>query len=266
MYVQMILFIHMIPLFFTLPCWLENLHRWFSQEEPLLSAISSIVTILGVVAVFVYYRKVRISRNCRRKIILDLTRHLFVNCAIVEATRLCMQRSGGAERPVDGTFLRFAFLEDDTNLERFSLTSKSFDLIHELNLFMRNYNIAAGVAESHFADPAYPVELKARDLDDLFSRAVKITLCLLDLAKGFKLKVDEPCMVGYLRACKCVDRQGIFPVEEAPCALPPRDRFDRHGYYDRIGLAAELDRCILNRLSTFHTVPMDMGAGRVFRR
>lgn len=95
--------------FFTLSGWLENLHQAFTQEEPLLSALSSIVTIAGAVVIFIYYRKVRISRNCRRKIILDLIRHLFVNSAIVEAVRLKMQLSGDTQRPADGTFLRFPF-------------------------------------------------------------------------------------------------------------------------------------------------------------
>lgn len=71
------------------------------------------------------------------------------------------------------------------------MTSKNFDQIHELNLFMRNYNIASEVAERHFANPSYPVELKKRDLDDLFSRAVSITNRLLGLAKRFELKIDK---------------------------------------------------------------------------
>lgn len=250
----------MVSLFFTLSGWLENLHQAFTQEEPLLSALSSIVTIAGAVVIFIYYRKVRISRNCRRKIILDLIRHLFVNSAIVEAIRLKMQLSGDTQRPADGTFLRFSFLEDDTNLGRFSLTSKNFDQIHELNLFMRNYNIASEVAERHFADPSYPVELKKRDLDDLFSRAVSITNRLLGLAKRFDLKIDKKCMVRYLRNCKCVEKKGIYLTSETLCEPLPRNGFDKHNYYDQVGLTSEFDRCILNRFSTFHFVPMDIRA------
>lgn len=55
-------------------------------------------------------------------------------------------------------------------------------------------------------------------------------------------------------------KKGIYLTSETLCEPLPRNGFDKHNYYDQVGLTSEFDRCILNRFSTFHFVPMDIRA------
>lgn len=230
--------------------------KCFENGFNALSSIASLITIFGVAGLFFYYRRLRISRKCRKNIISDLTRHIFVNCAIIEAIRLNMNRTNYRVRPADGVFLKFAFLETDNDLGRFSITSYKYNVIHELSLILRNYNIVASIAEKHFSDRDFPLEYKLKDLDELFSRGIDITKSLLDLGKEFGLNTGTCFLVQNIIKNKTLIRQGIYNVETSQCEILNRDRFENHSYYDTIGLTKEFNECILGYLSKFYFMPV----------
>lgn len=73
--------------------WCEELWAAMtSGQSPVFNFVSflaSAVTIGGIGAVGVYYYKSRVSRKCQEMILLDLVRHVFVNCAIGSGAFFC---------------------------------------------------------------------------------------------------------------------------------------------------------------------------------
>ena len=232
-----------------------------------ISFFASIVTIAGFVSIFFYYRRIRISKHCQQKIIIDLIRHFFINCVIIEIIRAKSEKEKFAMRPTDGVFSRFAVLDTDMCLERFSVNSRDFEMIHEIGLLFRNYNIVTGVAEKHFADRKMSNDLKIQVLNDLFFRAVKATKLLFELSKRLKLGVDEATIASLLKAKSATEEtktdsvelatKGLWPagIEESDI-LRPRDLFPNHSYYDvRLGLTDIFDLCILQHATSFYFIP-----------
>ena len=222
-----------------------------------ISFLASIVTIAGFVSIFFYYRKVRISKQCQKKIIIDLIRHFYINCVIVEIIRARLTKEKFTIRPTDGVFSRFAVLDTDMCLDRFSVNSRNFEMMHEICLLFRNYNIVAGVAEKHFADPKISVDLKKQDMIDLFSRAVKVTRLLFVLGESLKLGITKERIVRFLEENLKSAKEGAWPAGIEERDILPRDQFDGHSYYDEMGLGEIFNQRILKHATTFYFAPLD---------
>lgn len=141
----------------------------------IVSIIASIVTIAGLIAVI---RDILAHKNkvkCHKDILHDFIRHILINMGIVEVIRIKMQENGCSycnSYPEEGVFKRLAFLPEDYNFEKFSIGIKHFQYTHEIELSMRNLNIAVEVACSHFLNPVIPEEIKQSDLDDIIHRSI----------------------------------------------------------------------------------------------
>lgn len=228
----------------------EHTDSWSTPSSTLvtiLSIMASAATVIGVIVLYWEFRKRKTTKECQRRIILDLIRHLFVNNAIIEVIRSKSQHYKYTYRPQDGVFSRFATLSTDTDLGRLAVTARNFDDIHELSLLLRNYNIVSELAEKHFADKNYPVKEKERDLKDLFERSMRITELLLKLAETQKLKIGKETVVKYLKECYEKDTQQT--QKPKGFVLLKRDCFKDHDYYDKLGLKELFDGCIFIRVN-----------------
>lgn len=164
----------------------DSFQDGFSTFFTYSSLIASIVTILGVFAVFVEISKRSVSNRRQKKIVLDLLRHMMVNNAILEI--ICKKRSGlNPSIPVEGTLERFATLDDDMNLGKFSARAKNYEKLHNLSLLIRNYNSVVCVADKHLHDKDYPNTLMEKELNEIFKRSVKISEKLLKISKEMHL-------------------------------------------------------------------------------
>lgn len=220
------------------------------------SFLASIVTIGGAIAIILYLRKRNISRNCQKKIIMDLIRHLFVNCIIIESIRATLIKSKFKLRPTDGVFSRFSILENDTDLGRFSINSKNFDHIHRVSLYLRNYNIAAQFCEQHFSNPAYPDDLRITDLNELFYRAVGTTKRLIELAKKLKLNINEYNIAGLFLNDKKIAKEGIYSTLFNEVDIQERKLFKSHSYYDDMNdkMSKFINECIIKKASSINFI------------
>ena len=125
---------------------------WGSISASIVSIITifaSLVTILGFVELLRNIYKGRVSRECQKMIIVDLIRHFIINLAILEGIRIKMRDN---LRPEEGTFARFAILDSDLELGRFTISAENYDAIHEVSLYMRNFNIMTQLADKHFSE------------------------------------------------------------------------------------------------------------------
>ncbi len=218
----------------------------------LVSFLASIVTIAGFGSIFFYYLRIKISKHCQKKIIIDLIRHFYINCVIIEIIRARLTKEKFKIRPTDGVFSRFAVLDTDMCLDRFSVNSRNFEMMHEICLLFRNYNIVAGVAEKHFADPNISVDLKKQDMIDLFSRAVKVTRSLFDLSESLKLGITKESIVLFLEQDLQSAKKGPWPEDIVENDILPRDKFDDHSYYDEMGLKQIFNQRMLKHATTFY--------------
>lgn len=166
---------------------------WFN----FITMCASIITIASIALIIIEFYHFKIKKRCNRLILQDFIRHLFVNIGIVEVIRIKMQEDGHSYKnsyPEEGVFKRLAFLTEDCNFEKFATKAENYDKIHEVELLMRNYNIAAEIACKHFINPAIPEEIKREDLDVLTRRAITLIKIFTDLGSLLKIKI-EPLLI-----------------------------------------------------------------------
>lgn len=158
----------------------------FSTFFTYSSLAASIVTVFGVAAVFIRISNRSISNRRQKKIILDLLRHIMVNNAILEI--ILKKRAGkNGSIPVEGTLERFATLEDDMDLGKFSGRAKNYEKLHNVSLLIRNYNSIVCYADKHMHNKEYPNKLLEKELNDIFKRSKAISDELLKLSKEMHL-------------------------------------------------------------------------------
>lgn len=125
------------------------------------------------------------KKNCRTLILQDLMRHLFVNIGITELIRIRMseeKRTYTTHYPEEGVLLRFKFLPNDYDFHKFSSNSALINVIHEVELLMRNYNIAVDITCKHFTNPQLDKSFKENDLNTITNRAIKLIQKLNNLS------------------------------------------------------------------------------------
>lgn len=242
--------------------FLEPIINMLSGEDShgfnVISSVASIITIGGLAAILIHIYKASVNKDCQKKIIKDLIRHLFINTSILEAIRTCIRKQGYATAPSKGTFLKFKFLDEDLNLSRFSLTSSNFDEMHEVSLFMRNYNIASEVTEEAFADKESTPEMLEWYLDDLFKRAINTTMRLRTLSTRLGIHIPEREIVKMICNCYPIQQDTHIDSLVSLKELTSRNRFPEQAYYDNLGLKEVFDNCILQRTKQFKMFPRYM--------
>lgn len=179
----------------------QNTDSWHGMNIlfTLISFIAALVTIMGLVMVVYAIVKNKCSNRCQQKIIEDLLRHFFINNAILETIRI-RTKDDPELRPIDGVFSRFATLDSDVELGRFSNTAYNYELIHKISLKLRNYNITAKIAEEHFHDKNCPMRVMQLDMEALYSRAVSLTEGLVEMCVELNIKLDKAEFFRYLNS------------------------------------------------------------------
>lgn len=205
----------------------------FSTFFTYSSLAASIVTVLGISAVFIKISKQSISNRRQKKIILDLLRHLMVNNAILEVICYNLKKTDSMV-PLEGTLERFSTLEDDMNLGKFSTRAKNYEKLHNISLLIRNYNSIVCNADKHLHEKDYPEELLDKELNEIFRRSERISGKLLELSKEMHIfPVTVKGFSNYTRTKYFVEEQSLY-IEDKRCR-----------YYDNIDLGDVYD-CLIN--------------------
>lgn len=203
----------------------------------IITAAASIITICGFVTIFWEFWKRDTSKEWQRRIALDLIRHFMVNNAIVEVIRSKTAGQPNSYHPIEGVFSRFATLDSDTDLARFSINKKNYEKIHNLSLKIRNYNHVVRLADKHFCDPNYPKEAKEQELKSIIVRSVDINKKLIKFCKTLKKDITKEIIHQYI----IEDRYNAEKVEEwkqegnycENFTILSRNDFPEHEYYDK---------------------------------
>lgn len=171
----------------------------FSSFVTILSIVASIVTIIGLLALFMDISKRNISKRMQKNIILDLLRHFMVNNAILESIWI-HRKQKNPQTPIEGTLCRFAALEGDTDLGRFSVKAKYYEKLHNICLSLRNYNSVVCMADKHLHDSNYPQRVLDKELDSIVERSIELTIKLVELSKYIHcFKITEASFAKYVK-------------------------------------------------------------------
>jgi len=170
----------------------------FSSFVTILSIVASIVTVIGLLALFLDISKRNISKKTQKKIIIDLLRHFMVNNAILESIWR-HRKNKTPQIPIEGTLCRFAALEDDTDIGRFSVKAKHYEKLHNICLSLRNYNSVVCMTDKHLHDSNYPQKALDEEIDSIFDRSIYLTKRLLELSKDVHcFKITEASFAQYV--------------------------------------------------------------------
>lgn len=156
-----------------------------------IAFVASLVAMLAVFTIIYEYRKIRHNQYCQVQVIEEIMRYLYVNDIIIEVLRLKMESRGWNGRPHQAVLRRFNFIDMDLSISNFAVTSKSYHLIHEFQLFLRNYNIMAEVATQHFDNIEEDKRVKVNDLFDLQDRSRRIFARVDVLRKHLGLPIRQ---------------------------------------------------------------------------
>ena len=174
-----------------------------SGLETVLTIIASLVTIAGAFLLgYEYYRR-QVSKKCQKRIILDLIRHLMVNNAIIEVIKGKLT-GNPYYKPQRGVFERFATLESDVDLGRFSVNAKNYEIIHNLSLKIRNYNSVVCILDENFRNTNISPTVLDKGMDDVFYRAVEVSKDLLKLSRNIGIEITDEELHTYI----CVEQYG----------------------------------------------------------
>ena len=133
----------------------------------LVSVLSLWYTMKTVVSVKREAEKDRIDEECQRLLLIDIVRHLYRNKVCTLAMWYKYVQAKGEKYPSDEHFLKLELLPKDLYLEQFYKDPQKFNLLHELEMLLRNYNIEVEVAQRHFFDAHIDEETKTRDFSTL---------------------------------------------------------------------------------------------------
>ncbi len=239
----------------------HNTDAWdsfLSGAITLITLFAAIVTIAGLIMLIGEIRQRRFTKERQGLVIKDLIRHLFVNAAIMEALEIKSQGKWNEVRPVEGVFSRFCFLESDFLLADIRIADNQFLRLHSLSVFLRNYNIAAEIAERDFAKPSVPIEEKAALFEDLWGRTERIITELIELGATAGLLTVTKKNPNSARQDVATFIKDYYKKENeniVPGPMPERKGvksfFDASGF----DLKDEFDKSITRRLDYIRVVP-----------
>lgn len=225
-----------------LACINENTDSFtnvFSSVFTIISFAASLVTVIGIVLVFLEYKKRKVGKEWQKRIVLDLYRHFMMNNAILEVIRSKTEDFKLQVHPLEGVLSRFCTLESDADLGRFAVNEQNYEKVHELSLKIRNYNSFSILADRHICKPNYPKDIIRLEINEIFQRGVKISEGLLGLLSNDN-KLSQNAILEYLRNTYGNEQKAQWIKEGkyiADLKLYPRNDFPEHSYYDTKGTA-----------------------------
>ena len=145
---------------------------------------------------------------------------MMVNNAILEI--IWKKKSGrNPSIPVEGTLERFATLDDDMNLGKFSSQAKNYEKLHNISLLVRNYNSVVCLADKHLHDKDYPNRLMEKELNEIFKRSTRISDKLLEISKDMHLFPLTKKDFAYYARSKYLDKEQF----KMRCLIDKESRF-----------------------------------------
>lgn len=141
-----------------------------SSSITALTIAAALATLAGLGLIIKEVKRRHYTKAKQALLIKDLVRHLFVNAAIMEALQIKSCGQWDKVHPAKGVFSRFAVLDSDLLLDDIQLSNKDFLRSHSLKVFLRNYNIAAVVAEDSFSNPNIALDEKTAIIEELWER------------------------------------------------------------------------------------------------
>ena len=205
---------------------------WDEWATLIFSFIAALGTFLTWFAIKRETKQQEIKRRFQEKIFRDLIRHLYRNKVCVCATHWELQKKGFDKfYPSEEHLLKLKVLPEDLRFDRFDNTPDYYDILHELELKFRNYNIEVDVTLEHLKIPQLSEATKKRDLNTLEWKSGFLTKEIIELMNKLKFKVTEKNIREQLvetseRYSK--NNEKIINIDD----VPPRE--DRNRYYDDI--------------------------------
>lgn len=223
----------------------------WSLVVTIVTLLASLATIIGIAALLIAWRKRIVNKECQKRIIMDMIRHMFTNNTISEVIRLKYPKTGKAVLK-EGVMERYCFLDSDIELANMNFTAKSYELLHSLRLRLKNYNSVVIIAEKHFTDPNCPKEIRMEDLDDIWERSARLTKGFLEYSNKVGLHISQEDISTFIRLYH--NEQDQIPAWKAAnkldkeMELPNRENTAR-AFYDRdpYNLQDIVDTCIRYR-------------------
>lgn len=157
-----------------------------------MAFIASLAALVTIVSIFVEYWKIKKNKNCQAQVLEEIMRYMYGNDVIIEVIRLKMgKRNWDRCYPNEAILKRFSFIDLDLAITNFAVTSKNYSLLHEFQLFLRNYNIMAETTAEHFKDIHLDKRIKMNDLFDLQHRSDRVFSRIEKLKKELKLNIPS---------------------------------------------------------------------------
>lgn len=158
----------------------------------LLSAFAALGTVLTWQAIRRESKQQQIKRTFQSKILSDLIRHMYRNKVCICATHRKLQEEGfDRYYPSEEHLLKLKLLPEDLRFDRFDNTPDFYDILHELELKFRNFNIEVDVSLEHLKQQNIDEKTKIRDLEVLEFKSQLLTSDIINLMHTLKLPIVE---------------------------------------------------------------------------
>ena len=157
-----------------------------------MTFLASFAAIIAIVSVVIEYWKLKRNKDCQSQVLQEIMRYMYGNDVIIEVIRLKMNKRGWKDcYPNEAVLRRFSFIDLDLEIANFAVTAKNYNLLHEFQLFLRNYNIMAETTAEHFRNIKLDKRIKMNDLFDLQHRGDRVFSRIEKLRKELKLNIPS---------------------------------------------------------------------------
>lgn len=158
----------------------------------ILGVIAAFGTILTWQVILREKKQQEIKSSFQSKILSDLIRHMYRNKVCVCATRWKLSEEGFEKfYPSEEHLLKLKLLPEDLRFDRFDNTPDYYDILHELELKFRNFDVEVDVALAHLKEQRIDTETKQRDLKVLEFKSQLLTSEIINLMHTLKLPIVE---------------------------------------------------------------------------
>lgn len=137
--------------------------------------ILAILSVAVAIITLLYQSKTsgnttKLSLNAQHSLLVDMYRHLYRNFVVAYTIKTKMEEIGYNGYPSEEHMTKLKFPMENINLEAFYGNDKHYEIMHNLYLKMRNYNLEVDAIISHFTNPNISKEVKERDMNTLLMK------------------------------------------------------------------------------------------------